>query len=152
MQVLDIRDLSVSLMEEVEAIERVERGETRQGRQINRAVPAEAAPDGAASTASAGVGEATGNGPHRLLLQDAKGMKVQAIELKRVDGVKIGMSMGAKLVLRDVLVGRGMVLLETSSVSVLGGKIEVLDRAWREGRKKRLLEELKRGGQGGRGG
>jgi RecQ-mediated genome instability protein 1 len=34
-----------------------------------------------------------------------------------------------------------MVLLTPSSVTVLGGKIEALDKTWKEGRKARLLEK-----------
>ncbi|KAI5293671.1 hypothetical protein KEM55_006900, partial [Ascosphaera atra] len=50
-----------------------------------------------------------------------------------------GMKIGMKLVLRDILVARGMALLEPRNVTVLGGKIEAKDKAWREGRKETLL-------------
>ena len=48
------------------------------------------------------------------------------------------MSMGCKMVLRNVVVARGVVLLEPGTTTVLGGKIEGLHKAWKEGRKAEL--------------
>ena len=48
------------------------------------------------------------------------------------------MSMGCKMVLRNVVVARGVVLLELGTTTVLGGKIEGLHKAWKEGRKAEL--------------
>lgn len=91
---------------------------------------------------------AIGNGPHRLVLQDAAGMNVVGIELKQVDGISIGkLPIGAKIVLKNATVARGMVLLTPECVTLLGGKVEVADKTWREGRKARLLariEEMQR--------
>jgi RecQ-mediated genome instability protein 1 len=141
-------------MDELEAIERIERGETRRGREVNRAIPAAATDSNSSTNPTANPIPEIGHGPHKLLLQDAKGTKVWAIELKKVDGVRLGICLGTKLLLRDVRVARGMVLLEPGGVQVLGGKIEELDKEWREGRKGRLVRELKgeAGGGGGGGG
>jgi len=50
--------------------------------------------------------------------------------------------------LRDVLVARGVVLLEPGTVTMLGGKIEGLHRAWRENRKAELKAAVGGAGQG----
>ena len=96
-----------------------------------RVVPGEVEANGdAASTAS--------TGPHKLLLQDSKGTKVYALEMRNIDGVGTNMNIGCKSVLRNITVARGVILLEPGNVTVLGGKIEPLHKAWREGRLERL--------------
>ena len=75
-------------------------------------------------------------------------MKIYGFEVSKVEGVGMGMSIGAKMVLRDAVVARGVVLLERGCVEVLGGKIENWDKEWRAGRKERLKERVKRENQG----
>ncbi|KAL4810133.1 hypothetical protein BDV18DRAFT_156508 [Aspergillus unguis] len=143
-QVLDIEDIGTSIWSQVEAIERVERGEAVRGREIVRTVNVGdeqdgSTPGGANPNANANTHES--NGPYRLTLQDAKGTRAVGIEMTRIGGFKIGkLAIGAKLLLRNVTVARGMILLTPESVTVLGGKIEAMDTAWRAGRKARLLE------------
>lgn len=80
-------------------------------------------------------------------------MKIWGFELKRVDRIGIlggggqgmGISIGCKIWLKKgCKVARGMVLLEPGGCVVLGGKIEGLDKVWREGREQRLREEVQR--------
>ncbi|MCJ1388974.1 hypothetical protein MMC18_001826 [Xylographa bjoerkii] len=130
-QVLDIEDMSKSRWEQIEAIEALERGEGTKGREIVRVVAPE---EGSGDVV---VGGMTG-GPHKLLLQDARGVRVYGVELKEVEGVGLAMSIGSKMLLRDVSVARGVVLLEPRAVTLLGGKIEALHKGWREGRKASL--------------
>ncbi|KAA8645984.1 hypothetical protein EYZ11_004000 [Aspergillus tanneri] len=145
-QVMDIEDIGSSLWSQVEAIERVERGEAIRGREIIRTVNVgEGSEDhsgGAANTAGPnGTGDT--DGPHRLIVQDAGGTKAVAIELKPVNGIALGkLQIGAKLLLRNVTVARGLMLLTPECVTILGGKIEALDQTWREGRKERLLARI----------
>jgi RecQ-mediated genome instability protein 1 len=55
------------------------------------------------------------------------------------------MSIGCKILLkRGCIVARGVVLLEPGSVAVLGGRIEVLDKVWRERRESVLRERVKK--------
>ncbi|KAG7009056.1 hypothetical protein G7Y79_00003g009240 [Physcia stellaris] len=130
-QVLGIDDMSKSRWEQIEAIEALERGEGTKGREIIRLPPAE-------EEDNAGTGVQKGGGPHKLLLQDAQGSRVYGIELKDVEGVGLGMNIGCKLVLKASLVARGVLLLEPSTTSLLGGKIEVLHKAWKDNRKRDL--------------
>ncbi|KAH8819696.1 hypothetical protein F5884DRAFT_761442 [Xylogone sp. PMI_703] len=150
-QVLDIEDLSRSKWEQIEALEVEKNGEMTRGREIIRVAAlggdnedAGTQPTAtnnqptAAATARSGGG---GGGPYKLLLQDRSGQRVFGFELFRVE--KIGyppfMSIGCKIMLkRGCKVARGMVLLEPSTTVVLGGKIEGLDKSWREGREARL--------------
>jgi len=151
-QVLDVDDLSRSKWEQIEALESVRKGETTKGREVIRVVAAP--PDGEApSTASmqapgstpANAAQVASKGQFKLLLQDWKGQRIYGFELTRVD--KIGypplLPIGSKLLLKKgAKVGRGMVLLEPSYVVILGGKIESLDKAWRETREAVLRERV----------
>ena len=127
-QVLQVEDLSKSRWEQIEAIESLERGEGTRGREIIRVAPAEENEDNDTNVQR-------GGGPHKLLLQDASGAKIFGIELRSVEGVGLGMSIGAKLVLKNAAVARGVVLLEPRSTTMLGGKIEELHKSWKENRK-----------------
>lgn len=137
-------------------MERVERGEAVRGREIVRAVNVEEREEGVNGSNGSG-GNANGGrdsggggsaGPHRLTLQDAAGNRVVGIELHRVKEIGIGkLSIGAKVVVRNAVVARGVVLLTPECASVLGGKIEAMDRVWKEGRKmglKARVEEMER--------
>lgn len=142
-QVLDIEDIGSSLWSQVEAIERVERGEAIRGREIVRTVNVGEDSEDRAGDNNAGGDHSGSNGPHRLILQDAAGTRTVGIELRRISDLSIGkLPVGAKLMLRNATVARGMVLLTPDCATVLGGKIESMDRAWKEGRKARLMARI----------
>ncbi|KAJ5289073.1 hypothetical protein N7478_002103 [Penicillium angulare] len=156
-QVLDIEDIGSSLWSQVEAIERVERGEAIRGREIVRTISVgedqEAAENGSTagaagnsnsnSNANPNASGSSGAGPHRLILQDAAGTKALGIEMQRIEGVTLEkLSIGAKLMLRGATVARGMILLDPGCTTLLGGRIDSLDRPWKDGRKARLLRTI----------
>jgi RecQ-mediated genome instability protein 1 len=122
-QVLDVEDIGRSRWSQVEALEAQERGETTKSREVVRVLPEEgtAGPD----APQAAGGQIKSAGPHKLLLQD----------------IDVGMAIGTKLVLKDVSVARGVIILESRCVEVLGGKVDAWDRKWREERKKVLKEK-----------
>jgi len=124
-QVLDIEDIGRSRWSQVEALEADERGETTKGREIIRIVPGE----------EGETEQQKSSGPHKLLLQDAQGKRTYGIELSNIEGVGLSMNIGTKMALRDVIVARGVILLEPKSATVLGGKIEELHKKWKEARK-----------------
>lgn len=151
-QVVDIDDIGSSAWNQIEAIERVERGEAVRGREIIRTVNMDG-PNGLEeggnnnnnNNRNNGNGStiSSSTGPYRLILQDSVGTRVVGVELKSIDGIALGkLSIGAKIILRNVTVARGIILLVPDSVTVLGGKIESLDRDWRESRKNRLEQRL----------
>jgi RecQ-mediated genome instability protein 1 len=74
-----------------------------------------------------------------LLLQDAKGTQIYGLEVASVEGIGLSMNIGAKLILKDITVARGVVLLEPNTVSVLGGRIEDLHKRWKTDRKATLI-------------
>lgn len=131
-QVLAVEDMSKSRWEQIEAIEALERGEGTRGREIVRVTAAEENEDDNSRVVN------RGGGPHKLLLQDVRGVRVYGIELKGIEGVGVGMNIGSKMMLRNVTVARGVVLLEPGTTTMLGGKIEVLHKSWRENRKAAL--------------
>lgn len=152
-QVVDIEDIGASIWSQVEAIERVERGEAVRGREIVRTVNVDedseereqnntgnnAGSDAAQRDAAGG----SSAGPHRVTLEDAAGTRVVAVELKRVQELGIGkLAIGAKMLLKNATVARGLVLLTPECVAFLGGKIEHLDRGWKQSRKLRLLARI----------
>jgi RecQ-mediated genome instability protein 1 len=130
-QILDIEDISKSRWHQIEAIEALERGEGNKGREIVRVVPTEAGDDPGASLNSSG-------GPHKTLLQDARGVRVYGVELRTVEGISLGLNIGSKLLLSNVVIARGVALLEPTTTSLLGGKIAALDKDWKENRKAHL--------------
>ena len=196
-QVLDVLDVGSSKWSQVEAIERVERGEEIRGREVIRTVDGMDEEDGAEgngaatrptaasgnanSTASATNSNTSSNkklsaGPHRLLLQDAKGSKVLAFELEKIPKIGVSMSAGAilprnlaaaansltlddpgmfigcKMLLRSgTVVRRGMVMLTPGDCVVLGGKVEAWDKEWKEERKQRLTALVAEENAAGRG-
>jgi RecQ-mediated genome instability protein 1 len=137
--VLDIEDIGHSRWSQVEAIESRERGETTKGREIVRVVEQDN------ENTSESAAPAQSKGPFKLLLQDAKGTQVYALDLSGINGLNTTMAMGAKLVLRNIDVRRGVVMLEPGNVQLLGGKLEALDKAWKEGRKERLIHAANAG-------
>lgn len=145
MQVLGVEDISKSRWSQVEEIEAFERGETTKGREIIRVVPPDERDAGAGTQGQGqdGLPEHGSGGTHKLLLQDVKGQTVYALELRKVDKVGLGMGIGCKLMLKGPTVARGMVLLEPRTCVVLGGKVEVLHKAWLEGRKRELIDAAK---------
>lgn len=147
-QILDIEDIGRSSWSQVETIEAQERGEFTKGREIIRVVPDENNNAGPEATQA---NESKSTGPHKLVLQDAKGTKVYALEFRTVQGVDMTMAIGSKLVIRDCLVARGVLMLEPRCVEVLGGKVEAWDKKWREERKKVLQEKAKAHGLAGQG-
>ncbi|KAJ5725877.1 uncharacterized protein N7483_007234 [Penicillium malachiteum] len=150
-QIVDIEDIGSSLWSQVEAIERVERGESIRGREIVRTINVGEDAEAAENNGTGATQGATGNtnssgtsgGPHRLILQDSAGTKVVAIEMQRIEGLTLEkISIGAKFLLRGVTAARGMLLLDPGCATLLGGKIEALDKPWKDGRKARLLEKI----------
>ncbi|CAD0106958.1 unnamed protein product [Aureobasidium uvarum] len=137
-QVLDIEDIGRSAWSQVEAIEAQERGETTKGREVIRVVPGEEADPARDGTAPI----IKSNGPHKLLLQDAKGTKIYGFEVTDVDGIDLNLSIGAKLILKNMTIARGVVLLDPNSTQLLGGKVDVWDKAWRAGRKESLKAKV----------
>ncbi|QYS96307.1 DUF1767 domain-containing protein [Trichoderma simmonsii] len=151
-QVLDIENLSLSRWEQVEELEAIERGERTRGRQVIRVTDEENGEnDGSSSSTGqtqasrAGAAASGGaNAVHRLVLQDGRGKKVFAVELKRISGIGIGKThIGEKILLRaGAVVARGTVLLTPENCALLGGKIEAWHEAWMEGRLARLRESV----------
>ncbi|KAH0401249.1 hypothetical protein KCU89_g4358, partial [Aureobasidium melanogenum] len=138
LQVLDIEDIGRSAWSQVEAIEAQERGETTKGREVIRVVPGEEADpvrDGTAPITKS-------NGPHKLLLQDAKGTKIYGFEVTDVDGIDLNLGIGAKLILKNMTIARGVILIDPTSTQLLGGKVDVWDKAWRTGRKESLKAKV----------
>jgi RecQ-mediated genome instability protein 1 len=136
-QVLDIEDIGNSRWSQVEAIEAQERGEMTKGREVVRVVEQEN------DDPSAAVAPSHSRGPNKLLLQDAKGLKIYAFDIRGIDGLNTSMTMGTKLLLKNFDVRRAVIMLEPGNVQILGGKLEALDKAWKQGRKERLMTAAK---------
>ena len=131
--------MSKSRWEQIEAIEALERGEGTKGREIIRVAATEEG-----NEIDAG---ATRGGPHKLLLQDAKGITVYGIELVDIEGLSLSMSIGSKMALKNVAVARGVLLLEPTTTVLLGGKIETLHESWKANRKMSLKAAIEANGR-----
>lgn len=130
-QLLDIDDIGKSRWSQVEEIEAAEKGETTKGREIIRVLPND-------EGSNVQDEQPKSAGPHRLTLQDAEGSTLYGIELHDIPGIDLSLNIGAKMVLQNITVARGVALLDPSCVQVLGGKIEALHKTWKEERKQRL--------------
>ncbi|KAK1986500.1 RecQ mediated genome instability protein Rmi1 [Colletotrichum cereale] len=159
-QVLDVENLSLSRWEQVEELDALARGEQTTGRRVVRLAAAEESEydniDESSAPGAAGRGERATqqtqqqqrrNATHRLVLQDCKGQKVYAMELRRIDRIGIGSTnIGEKVVLKkSTVIARGTVLLEPDKCVLLGGRVDAWQKAWVEGRMARLKEAVEGG-------
>ncbi|EFQ27500.1 RecQ mediated genome instability protein Rmi1 [Colletotrichum graminicola] len=160
-QVLDVENLSLSRWEQVEELEAVARGEQMTGRRVVRLAATEEAEydnidESSAPAATGRGGTATQqvlqqqqrrNATHRLVLQDHKGQKVYAMELRRIERISIGSTnIGEKVMLKKgTVIARGTVLLEPGKCILLGGRIDAWQKAWVEGRMARLKQAVEGG-------
>lgn len=165
LQILDIENLSRSRWEQVEELEAIERGEMTRGREVvrlpveeddndrnenqNDGPPPPPAATAAGGAAGSGAGAGSGSGvgakaTHRLVLQDCRGEKVFALELKRIERFGVGTTnIGEKLSVRkDTRIARGVLLLEPANCVPLGGRVEAWHKAWVDGRLARLKEAI----------
>ncbi|KAF3172700.1 hypothetical protein TWF225_009989 [Orbilia oligospora] len=136
-QIVDIDDIGHSKLFQLDALESAERGEKTKGKEVIRVVPGEQDDNDPDNLGLTGA-----SGPHKLLLEDANGTRVYAFEFKPITGVGIGMNIGAKVVIRDVKVVRGVLMLQPGNTTIVGGKVEELHKSWREERKGRLKAEI----------
>lgn len=171
-QILDIENLNRSRWEQVEELEAIERGEQTRGRQVIRLPTSNendeeeadlgdtadtqqlhtqqtvtggtTAGDAAARAIAREKEKQAKNATHKLVVQDAKGQKMFALELKRIDKIAVGTTLiGEKLLLKSgMVVARGVLLLEPSNCQILGGKVEAWHKSWTEGRLAKLREDV----------
>lgn len=155
MQIVDIENLTLSRWEQIEELEAVERGETTRGREVIRVTEEESESGNGATQRSTGANipgasHAGKNATHRFVLQDCNGMRVYAVELKRIEGVGIGKTnIGCKMLVKPgTVVSRGTMLLTPQNCVLLGGKIDAWHEAWMSGRMDRLKEAAGAGAGG----
>jgi RecQ-mediated genome instability protein 1 len=60
------------------------------------------------------------------------------MDLISIQGLDLNINIGAKMLLKDFTVARGVILLEPKNFTIIGGKIEELHKKWREGRMEAL--------------
>ncbi|KAL2151317.1 hypothetical protein VTH82DRAFT_6415 [Thermothelomyces myriococcoides] len=96
------------------------------------------------NSGSGAGGSSSKNATHKLVVQDCKGQKVHAIELKRVAQLGVGKTfIGEKILLRaGTILARGVILLDPARCVMLGGKVDSWHRAWLDGRLARLKEAV----------
>ncbi|KAI5793767.1 hypothetical protein DFH27DRAFT_613130 [Peziza echinospora] len=153
-QIVDVWDVGSSVLEQLEALEQKERGEYKRGMEVIRVVPEEAVGAGTQATqggggggrAASGGGAPAGGGlgPYKLLLEDAAGTRMYAFELERIPGIEIGgrMKIGAKVILKNVLIARELLLLQPSTATLLGGGVTEWNNRWNEERMDRLKKAI----------
>ncbi|GAW26615.1 putative mediated genome instability protein rmi1 [Rosellinia necatrix] len=173
-QVLDIENLSKSKWEQAEELEAIARGEQSKGRQIIRLPTGDEADEfsvdgqpaqstasavdrpglrgNAAAPSGAAANVASKAATHRLLLQDCRGQQRYGLELKRIDKIGIGtLNIGEKIILKKgAILARGTVLLDPTTCTIIGGKVEMWQKDWVEGRLARLREALGAGSRNAR--
>ncbi|KAI9643687.1 hypothetical protein NHQ30_008309 [Ciborinia camelliae] len=151
-QVLDIQDIGRSKSELLLELLREKVGERISGREVIRVVDEIAAPHldlgSSASTQHAHVSAPPGSrGPFKLLLQDRAGASIDAFTPHPMQMQKIGfppvMYVGCKIILRrGTRVCRVWSGWRRTRVSCWGGRVESLERGWREGLEERVRREV----------
>ncbi|KAK3384970.1 hypothetical protein B0H63DRAFT_175516 [Podospora didyma] len=166
-QIVDLENITRSRWEQVEELEAIERGEQTRGREVIRLPLTLSDEEDGGGGCGGGCGGGLGddaatqrlpgstaaatataaqpkNATHKLVLQDSRGQRVYALELKRVERIAVGKTnIGEKILLKSgTKVARGVVMLEPSQCVVLGGKVEAWHKAWVEGRLERLREAV----------
>lgn len=140
LQVLEVYDVGKSKWEQIEAIEAIERGEKTKGREIIRDIPD---PDSNNDDAFASsMQNQKSSGPHELLLQDWKGQSLYGMEVSPVPKVEITMSIGCKVVVKNLVCARGVAMLDAGNTQMLGGEIRELNERWGRERKKMLQDVM----------
>lgn len=142
LQVADVEDLAVSTVEALDALDMEARGERAGGRRHEVIRIAPDSEDNGGMDMGAGDSKAGGKGRHKLLLEDAAGTRVWGFEMERVEGVKVGMGVGGKLWVEREECRRGVVMMTRGGCKVMGGRVEGAEKAWREGRRERLVNRL----------
>lgn len=144
----NLGDRHVKTRDQIDLLEAERKGETKKGREIIRIVPDVEQEPATAATQSLDrptADQKKEKGPFRLILQDSKGKRALAYEIKMTNniGYPSTMSIGCKLWLRKgCKVARGVLLLEPTTIGIIGGKIETMDREWRIQREDRLRSSL----------
>lgn len=136
---MDVEDIGHSKLAQLNAIEEAEKGEKKKGLEIIKIIPGmdeDLDPDNLGLAVGAG-------GPHKLMLEDANGVRVFGFEYGTIEGVGIGMNIGCKMAVRDVIVRRGVLMLDSKNTTILGGKVDEIHKKWREERKDQLKSWLK---------
>ncbi|KAK5010801.1 hypothetical protein LTR28_007678 [Elasticomyces elasticus] len=96
-ELLDVEDVGRSRWGQVKALEALERGEGNKGREVVCVVPGEGEEEGEATAVQSA-------GPHKVVLQDARGTRAYGVEVGAVEGVRVGMNIGSKVLLRMWLI------------------------------------------------
>lgn len=138
---MDVIDITQSNVEALDALDMAGRGERASGRR-GEVIRVVADDDGTGVGDAAAERERRKNAMHKLLLEDAAGRRVWAVEMERVEGVMVGMGIGGKVWIGWGEIARGVLLLKRDAVKVLGGKVEALDTKWREGRREALVRRI----------
>lgn len=131
-QLLDIEDIGSSAWSQVEAMEAVERGETTRGREVIRVLPSETEADTPTRH----------GGPFKLSVQDTRAQSMYALVLDH-SRINLDTPIGTKLLLKNIVVARGVLLLDNSNVQILGGTVEQWNSTWKRSHKKRLMNKVR---------
>ncbi|KAF1812492.1 hypothetical protein P152DRAFT_341288 [Eremomyces bilateralis CBS 781.70] len=75
-------------------------------------------------------------GPFKLHLHDAQNppAQVHGVTVGPIEGINVDVPMGGKILVKDVVVARGVMLLDSSNTTLLGGKVHALATKYKEGR------------------
>lgn len=145
-QVVDLEDVSLSRMARLDGMDTSDEANSdrvsasrRSGGPARRRVNYNVDDDEDGRSAPAGpAGGLTRKKLHKLVVEDTAGTRVFSIEYASVPGLG-DVQLGAKLLLTSVPARRGVLLLDATNTTVLGGGIP----AWNEDREENTAEHLR---------
>lgn len=146
LQIVRVREIGISIVNQLEYLNDLEELKKLKGQKVIRLVHDESGDeeqnddDGLTEAQDAVQKGSELKKMCRLILEDSNGQRFWGLERKPIKGIQLSTKLGTKLLVKNVLVRRGVLMLDPNNTTILGGSIEEWDKDYFP---KRLIEELK---------
>ncbi|KAG4300993.1 hypothetical protein PCANB_002670 [Pneumocystis canis] len=124
LQVIQIQDIGFSLLEQLEYLEKFEDNGRLKAFNIIKEEPITDDDNNNIENDK----NKTVKKMFKLLLEDASGCCIWAIEHKPIQEIHLKMNIGSKILLKNILILRGVLMLNPMNITFLGGKIDELNK------------------------
>ena len=101
-QIVHVQDIGISRLAQLEALEKALNEQGPQGRRVIDLPPEDEAEDNPTQNGSLSEGLSVGKGICKILLEDGRGERVYGMEVKPLEGIKVGMQLGCKVAIPTI--------------------------------------------------
>ena len=98
-QVIHIQDIGISRLAQLEALEKAINEQGPRGRRVIDLPPEEEGEENPTQNCAANDGLSVDKSICKVLLEDGRGERVYGMEVKPIEGIKVGMTLGCKVAL-----------------------------------------------------